>query len=148
MKNLFVVFILLFSMCSKDTVTDSSSFQRDQSNGAYVIKINEEMSVGDSLSITLNAINDTRCLKEACVVCFGSEAELEIIAKNSNTTDTLNIGIIGCIDGVDDCETCGNPYQEISWGDKKIYLLKLSPYPDNTNSPVVDSLYRATIKII
>jgi hypothetical protein len=141
MKNLFVVFILLFSMCSKDTVTN------DSTNGTYVLKINEVMSVGGSSSITLNAISDTRCFNEACDVCFDSEAELEIIAKNGNTTDILKIGIAGCIDEVDNCEDCGDLYEEVSWGDKKIYLLKLTPNRNNSSLLSPDSLYRATIKI-
>jgi hypothetical protein len=109
----------------------------------FTIKIDETVNLLENNDSILSVhfkriINDGRCPKSQCELCYGSRADIQIsIIKNGETSD-VELSIWGCIDE--------EPENSAAYKDTlgyRLRLLRLDPYPNAPNS----SGYKAKLKI-
>jgi hypothetical protein len=97
-------------------------------------------------SISVNfqrVINDSRCTKNQCYLCFGSSASILVLLTNNKVNLNITLTIPGCIDEYD-CND--NLYYKVDTLGYRICLLRLDPYPE-TNNSIDHSIYTAKLNI-
>lgn len=81
-----------------------------------------------SLTVTFqNVLNDSRCSKSACYLCYGSSASIRIQLTNNKINLDISLTILGCQDEFD-CSD--NLYYKADTLGYRICLLRLDPYPE------------------
>jgi hypothetical protein len=156
MKKTFTVIMFLFGIIGITTYNckKESSVSNNHKGEPFLIKINETKAItpvisdnnGVDSSLTVNfvkVINDLRCPKASCYLCYGSSAGIQVLLVKKNVTTSVSLTILGCQDEY----TCDDQlyYRKDTLG-YRICLLRLDPYPDGT-TPVNQSGYTAKLNI-
>jgi hypothetical protein len=149
-KFLFILaslFIQIIGMtgCDKEEEKETAIHLGD----TFTVKINESIRLtpvnpsehNDNLFVHFKqVINDGRCLKSQCELCYGSRADVKISITENNETSDIELSILGCID--EEPEE-GNAYKDTLG--YRIHVLRLEPYPDGATINPLD--YKTKLKI-
>jgi len=136
--------------CAKE---ESKLINTNHLDMPFYIKANEVTSLiplnpgnnssDSSLSIRFKkVIHDRRCPKASCYLCYGSEAQIQILLTEQNKQSYIYLTIPGCHDefACDD-----NLYYRKDTLGYRICFLRLDPYPTGV---VIDTLkYTAKLNI-
>jgi hypothetical protein len=141
MKTTLKLVIFLFGIigiaafCCK---RESTSFNNSHFGESFLLKMNESTSITSSIpdesnndsSLTVSfkkVINDSRCPKVSCDLCYGSAASIKVLLTFQKDTTSIVLTILGCRDEY----TCDDQlyYRKDTLG-YRICLLRLDPYPD------------------
>jgi hypothetical protein len=156
MKKTFTVIMFLCGIIGITTYNckKESPVSNNHLGEPFLIKINEAKAItpvisdnnGVDSSLTVNfvkVINDSRCPKASCYLCYGSSASIKVLLVKQNVATTISLTILGCNDEY----TCDDQlyYRKDTLG-YRICLLRLDPYPDGT-TPVNQSSYTAKLNI-
>lgn len=143
MKQLYIfsaIFCNFLSCSEKELLTV-------QVNDSFSIDFNEKIQLQDSFILEFIQVEDDRCLQEKCSTCFGTSATAWFSLTSDTQIDTIELQIVGCKTGEEDCNPCDDVNFEVVKG-IKFGLLKLAPYPTIANSPILIKEYKATMKIL
>ena len=146
-----IVFILTALVgCAKE---ESKLINTNHLDMPFYIKANEVTSLiplnpgnnssDSSLTIRFKkVIHDWRCPKASCYLCYGSEAQIQILLTEQNKQSIINLTILGCQDEYECNDNLS--YRKDTLG-YRICLLRLDPYP--TGVPVDSTNYKAKLNI-
>ena len=146
-----IVFILTALVgCEKE---ESKLINANHLDMPFYLKANEVISLiplnpgnnssDSSLSIRFKkVIHDWRCPKASCYLCYGSEAQIQILLTEQNKQSSIYLTILGCHD---EYECNDNLYYRKDTLGYRICLLRLDPYP--TGVPVDSTNYTAKLYI-
>lgn len=143
-----LIFVTTDFSCKKDSTT--ANFHLGE---PFQVKISEVISLSPSLSNNISdsslnvkfqkVINDSRCTKASCYLCYGSSATIQVSLKNNKTNLEIPLTILGCRDEY----TCDdNLYYKVDTLGYRICLLRLDPYPGD-NVTTNSSSYTAKLSI-
>lgn len=119
----------------------------------FQIKVGEDIALSPILSNTLSdsslivkfqkVINDSRCSKSVCYLCYGSSATIQVHLTNDKINLDISLTILGC---KDEYECNDNLYYKADTLGYRICLLRLDPYPE-VNTTVNSLNYTAKLYI-
>jgi hypothetical protein len=156
MKTIFkpIIFLTLLIIISNLSCKKESHLNTNYHLGEpFQIKVGEDISLSPILSNTVSdsslsvkfqrVINDSRCAKSQCFLCYGSSASIQVLLTNDKINLDISLTILGCIDEYE----CGdNLYYKVDTLGYSICLLRLDPYPNP--APSTDTLsYIAKLNI-
>jgi hypothetical protein len=147
----FLSLIIVFTdlSCKKESALTTNYHLGDP----FQVKIGDSITLSPILSDKVSdssltvkfqkVINDSRCAKLQCYLCFGSSASIQILLTNSKINLDIPLTILGCNDEY----TCDdNLYYKADTLGYRICLLRLDPYPES-NVTVNPSNYKAKLII-
>lgn len=136
--------------CKKEQSSDTGyhlgePFQIKSGKDISLSPFLSDNSLSDSsLTVTFHEVlNDSRCAKAACYLCYGSLASISIQLINSRINLNIPITILGC---QDEYNCNDNLYYKVDTLGYRICLLRLDPYPEGI-VPINPSNYTAKLSI-
>jgi hypothetical protein len=147
MKSSKLLFII-FSFLSLLAIITDISCRKEPSHSTnynfgepFQIKVGEDITLSPILPNTLSdsslsvkfqeVINDSRCSKSACYLCYGSSAIIQLLLTNNKINLVIPLTIPGCID---EYECNDYLYYKADTLGYRICLLRLDPYPETSSS--------------
>lgn len=154
MRIISILVIIIIVGCKKNTpapTTNTNSVSNDSINyigDTIVIKTGEIKILVDTVAgqnsykIVLDSVEENRTFYEYCYVSFPGFARVKIKWINKDTAN-IRLKIFGC----DTIGASCNPNTGVDTLGYHFCLIKLSPYPDTSNSSIPLNDYVATLKI-
>lgn len=155
MKKKIILILLSIGIiisCKKTKTNEKSSETRRVKIGSTIkLSKNENVEILDSVSNNVfnvnfsENVNDNRCSKQSCFVCYGSFAyvKLNFINTNSSVKSTIPLSLIGCV-ATNENEIFINQGKDTLG--YKFQLQNVFPYPD-TSILINENDYKLTLKI-
>ena len=144
-----ILTILFLSAICLTLIACSKDNDKEAVNGDYItLKMNESSVVPNSnntMKVLFKDIEDDRCLKSACYLCYGSYAHIQLSVINKGVTTDITLPMLGCVDKTDDSDNVYYPGYYIDTLGYRFRMVQLSPYPDGV--PINKDGYIAIIKI-
>jgi hypothetical protein len=148
-----ILFLCLIFITTDFSCKKESSAADFHLGDPFQVKINEIVTLSPSLSTNVSdsninvkfqkVINDSRCSKASCYLCYGSSATIQVSLTDNTTNIEIPLTILGC---TDEYKCDDNLYYKVDTLGYRICLLRLDPYPgDNV---AIDPLsYTAKLSI-
>ncbi len=142
-KNPFVVQVLIiFVVLNLITCSNSDQIVDLKKDGTFTLKFGQTKTfhfADKKYSIEFLDIDDKRCFKRECAVCYGSTAVATIRISSADSTETVNLTHLGCVFGYTEKDV-PHDLQRINRKDAftarvfnlNIGMLELGPYPESS----------------
>ena len=145
---LFILMVVVGCATEESTLTNTTHFDEPFFIKAQEVKSLISFNSGNNSSDSIlsvrfeKVIHDWRCPKSICYLCYGSDAQIQILLTYQNKQSSICLTIPGC---QDEFECNDNLYYRKDTLGYRICFLRLDPYP--TGMPIDSLNYTAKLNI-